>query len=295
MKKRTAPRVPDDLPRLPPRQPDGHKGDFGRALLIGGSTGMAGAIGLAGRAALCSGAGLVTLAVPRSCQPTVAGYEPCYTTVGLAEDEEGCLAEEALPAIQGRLPSASCLAIGPGLGACRTFGPCVLWMYHYLPQPIVIDADGLNLLATQRDAWRKPAGPRVLTPHPGEFRRLAVGLDGGTDRDANANVARAMAAEHGWVLVLKGHRTLVTDGAQVWHNETGNPGMATGGSGDVLTGVITALMGQGLSAWDAARLAVYVHGLAGDLAAARLGQISLIARDLLDDLPLAFQKVHASP
>jgi NAD(P)H-hydrate epimerase len=161
-------------------------------------------------------------------------------------------------------------------------------MYQSLPQPMVIDADGLNCLARERIDLRNAAGPRVLTPHPGEFRRL---LDPASLRtDHLRSTAPDWARDQGVVLVLKGHRTLITDGDHVFENLTGNPGMATAGSGDVLTGVLVALLGQGLDPLPAARLAVYLHGLAGDIGARELGQVSLIARDLIDYLPAAIRR-----
>jgi NAD(P)H-hydrate epimerase len=165
------------------------------------------------------------------------------------------------------------------------------WLYRQVTQPMICDADALNALAHRPDWVRQPGGARVFTPHPGEFRRLVPG-DKHAPREELESQAQALAAEAGVVVVLKGHRTFVTDGRQSSHNTTGNPGMATGGSGDVLTGLITALVCQGLSAFDAGRLGVYLHGLAGDLAAAELGQVSLIASDLIRFLPQAFRR-HA--
>lgn len=277
------------LPTLPPRKADAHKGDFGRALLVGGSRGMSGAIALAGMAALRSGAGLVTLAVPDVCLETVASFEPSYMTTPLVCDEAGRLRREAGAEI-GRLASVSdCVACGPGLGRSPELSELVLQLYQTLTRPLVLDADGLNALAAAGEHGPAASGPRILTPHPGEFRRLAGQLDARWPWEELCQRAVGLALRRNCVLVLKGHRTLVTDGRRVTFNTTGNPGMATGGSGDVLTGVITALVGQGLGAFEAAQLGVYVHGLAGDLAATQLGQTSLIARDLIALLPQAFQ------
>ena len=178
------------------------------------------------------------------------------------------------------------MGMGPGLGQSAELAAIVAQLYRDLTQPMVVDADALNALAKQPDELKIHAGPRVLTPHPGEFARLL-----GEEKippDEREGRAIALAAATDTVIVLKGHRTLITDGRQSVHNETGNPGMATGGTGDVLTGIITALMGQGLSPFDAARLGAHVHGLAGDLAAAELGQVSLIASDLIRYLHGAF-------
>jgi NAD(P)H-hydrate epimerase len=279
------------LPTLAPRKTDAHKGDFGRTLLVGGSRGMSGAIALAGMAALRSGAGLVTLAVPDACLETVASFEPSYMTVPLVCDEAGRLRREAETEI-GRLASVSdCVACGPGLGRSPTLNELVLRLYETLPQPLVLDADGLNALAAAGDHCPTATAPRILTPHPGEFRRLAGQPDARWPREELCQRAVDLAGQRNWVLVVKGHRTLVTDGTRVTYNTTGNPGLATGGSGDVLTGVITALLGQGLAAFEAAQLGVYVHGQAGDLAAAQLGETSLIARDLIRFLPPAFRSL----
>ncbi len=281
-----------ELPKLPPRHADAHKGDFGRALLIGGSRGMAGAIALAGMAALRSGAGLVKLAVPECIADLVAGFEPSFMTVPLACDKAGRLKPRALKQLAQPLAAATCVACGPGLGQSKQLPQVVRSLFESLPQPLVIDADGLNALAACEDGLPAAAGPRILTPHPGEFARLTKMVTNERPaREEQVEAARQLAAEHGLVIVLKGHRTLITDGNRTAVNETGNPGLATGGTGDVLTGVITALVCQGLSPFDAATLGAHVHGLAGDLAAAELGQVSLIASDLLRYLPQAFLRL----
>jgi NAD(P)H-hydrate epimerase len=277
-----------DLPQLPPREPDAHKGTFGRALLVGGSRGMTGAIALAGMSTLRSGAGLVTLAVPESVLPIVAAYEPSYMTIGLAEDDAapGHLGASALAEIKRRAEIATCVALGPGVGRTDALTSLVNDLYRELPQPMVIDADALYGLAQQNNSLAKHAGPRILTPHPGEFQRLMQRDE--LSRDEAESLAIKMAADHHLVVVLKGNHTLVTDGRETFHNVTGNPGMATGGSGDVLTGVITALVCQGLKPYDAAQLGVYLHGLAGDLCANDFGQVGMIASDLVKYLPRAF-------
>jgi NAD(P)H-hydrate epimerase len=279
------------LPALPPRKPDAHKGDFGRALLVGGSRGMSGAIALAGLAALRSGAGLVTLAVPDVCLETVAAFEPSYMTAALACDEAGRIRLEAVEEIFRLAGGANCIACGPGVSRSPQLTRLVARLYEALTQPLVLDADGLNAFATLGGERPTAAAPRILTPHPGEFRRLVGEPDSRASRDELCGQAIELAARCGWVLVLKGHRTLITDGRRVTYNTSGNPGMATGGAGDVLTGVITALVCQGLAPFEAAQLGVYLHGLAGDLAAEQLGQVSLIARDLVTYLPQAFRRL----
>jgi NAD(P)H-hydrate epimerase len=284
------------LPRLPARRADSHKGDFGRALLIGGSRGMSGAISMAGLAALRSGAGLVTLAVPRSIQDIVAGFSPCFMTRGL-DDEHGHFAATAWNTTLGHDVNPTADAVGPGIGRTNAVMDFVDWNYREGDGPAVFDADALFALATRRTDLSQAGGARVLTPHPGEFARLTKQTYDPQQRlDAAVEFARDISAgcRHPIVLVLKGHQSVITDGARVSVNQTGNPGMATGGTGDVLTGVITALLCQGLSPFDAARLGVHVHGLAGDLAARALGQVSLIASDVIDFLPAAFRALEAN-
>ncbi|HTM53615.1 MAG TPA: NAD(P)H-hydrate dehydratase [Pirellulales bacterium] len=279
----------DALPSLPPRKPESHKGDYGRALLIGGSQGMAGAIALSGMAALRSGAGLVKLATANSCQATVASFEPSAMTIGLAADEQGRISEAALPTIIEAAKEATVVACGPGLGRSDGLTQVVAWLYQNISQPLVLDADALTLVAGDESILAKAAGPRILTPHPGEFARL-LGRQSFPPSERE-KLAREFARQKKLVLVLKGHHTVISDGTRTAINHTGNPGMATGGTGDVLTGVITAIVGQGLPPYDAARLGVHVHGLAGDLAAAELGQVSLIASDLVTHLPRAWKSL----
>jgi NAD(P)H-hydrate epimerase len=275
------------LPCLAPRKPDAHKGDFGTALVIGGSRGMAGAAAMAGMAALRGGAGLVRLAVPEPCLDTIAGFEPSYMTAPLPADGGGRIALAAWDRIVELAKPATVIACGPGLGRSPDLDQVVVRLYREITKPMVFDADALNALAAAApDILSHPGGPRILTPHPGEFARL-IGrkLDG----DARNEAAAELALRCGLVVVLKGHRTLVTDGRRRAINTTGNPGMATGGSGDVLTGLITALACQHLEPFDAARLGAHLHGRAGDLAAEDLGEVSLVASDLIRYLPKAFQ------
>jgi ADP-dependent NAD(P)H-hydrate dehydratase len=276
------------LPRLAPRPPDSHKGTFGTALVIGGSRGMTGAPALGGMAALRGGAGLVRVAVPRSCLDVVAGFEPSYLTSPVAEDSAGRIAAAAVDELLELISTATVVAFGPGLGRSEELRDVVVRLYREVTRPMVVDADALNALSTVPAKLAEHGGPRILTPHPGEFARLTGQKVAVPRREA---AAVELAERSGTVIVLKGHQTLVTDGRRQWHNTTGNPGMATGGSGDVLTGLTAALACQGLEPYDAARLGVYLHGLAGDLAAAELGQVSLVASDLVRYLPAAF-KAH---
>jgi ADP-dependent NAD(P)H-hydrate dehydratase len=276
------------VPSLAPRTADSNKGNFGRVLIVAGSRGMSGAAVLCGTGALRSGAGLVCLAVPEGILPIVAAGNPCYMTAPLPEDERGRLAAAGRPGLLDLAEANDVVALGPGLGRGPALTDLVSAVLAETAVPVVLDADGLNALEHHAERLRGRAAPTVLTPHPGEFARLN-GSDVAAVQAARQDLAVRFAAEHGVVLVLKGHGTIVTDGRHVYHNATGNPGMATGGTGDVLTGLIAALLGQGLAPFSAAQLGVYVHGLAGDLARDALGEISLIATDLLQYLPAALR------
>ena len=288
-----APIEVDSPSLLKPRLPESHKGNFGRAVLIGGSRGMSGAIALAAMAALRGGAGLVRLAVPGDCQQTVASFEPSYMTVGLPQDVAGRIALAARDDLERLLQAATAVACGPGLGRSDELKELVGWLYAKAAVATVFDADALNALAGQRAILAHSGGPRILTPHPGEFARIS-GRKYSADFEERRRACFEFARRTRTTVVLKGHQTCISDGRQIAVNQTGNPGMATGGSGDVLTGIITALLCQGLGPFDAAYLGVHVHGLAGDLAAKQLGQVSLIASDLVSSLPAAFQMVQSS-
>ena len=284
------------LPDLPVRSRNSHKGDSGRAFLLGGSAGMPGAIGLAGMACLRSGAGLVTLAVSSDVIDTVASYSPNYMTLGWSMEGES-VAATSLAAIRQKVIGSSAVAIGPGLGLSAASVSLLQVVSACAKMPMIVDADGLNAMAAERDLLRNTVGPRILTPHPGEFARLVAdddlarksrGDDG--ERVAAAGSLAACDPSGRTIVVLKGHHTVVSDGRRFAVNQTGNPGMATGGSGDVLTGIILGLVCQGLAIWDAARLGAHLHGCAGDIAAARLGTVSMIASDIIDSLPAAFMR-----
>lgn len=272
---------PTDLPSLPTRPANAHKGTFGSACLIAGSRGMSGAAILSGLGALRGGAGLVTVAVPASIQSVVAGHEPSYLTAGLINDDEGRLSSAAIDELKVRLPKHSSAAFGPGLGQSPGIVELTAELYQYAPLPMVFDADGLNALAQRPEILsRQPGQPeRILTPHPGELARL-TGLSVAEIQQNRVETAMAFARKHHVVVLLKGHQTVITDGAASFLNSTGNSGMATGGTGDVLTGLITALMAQRKTGFDAARLGAYLHGRAGDLAAELMSEPGLIASDL---------------
>ncbi len=281
--------VPGELARLlPPRPASSHKGDYGRLLLIAGSPGMTGAAALAARAALRAGAGLVTVAVPRSLAPILEGLVVEAMTLPLPETPEGTLSPEARGPILEFCAGIDAAALGPGISRNRATGRLVRSLIRKCPVPLVVDADGLNLLARRPRVLRRSVSSRILTPHPGEMSRL-TGEKAPADREA---AARRLAREYNLTLVLKGAGTLIAaPTGPLWINLTGNPGMATGGSGDVLTGLIAGLRVQGLTDSDAARLGVLVHGLAGDLAARRRGMMGMLPSDLLEEIPGVLSRI----
>jgi NAD(P)H-hydrate epimerase len=278
-----------DMPVLPPRAADSNKGTYGRVLAVAGSRGMSGAAVLCGSAALRGGAGLVRVAVPEEILPVVAAANPCYLTAPLPQDDNGLLADRAEGELLALARENNVVALGPGLGRSQAITRLVCELLAQIQGPIVLDADGLNAVQDQTDQLRQRQAALVLTPHPGEFARL-LRSDVHSVQAARQDLAIRFAKDFGVILVLKGHGTVVTDGRRLYVNTTGNPGMATGGTGDVLTGLIAALLGQGLDEFAAAQLGVYLHGLAGDLARDDLGEVSMIASDLLLYLPQVLGK-----
>ncbi len=276
--------------QLPYRPADGHKGTFGRILIIAGSSGMSGAACLAGTAALRSGAGLVTLAVPESIQSIVAAFEPSYTTIGLSCGNDGRLSTNVSRDAVELLPTRDAVAIGPGLGQEPASRAVIQAMIRQVNVPLVLDADALNAAAEDQLSLSRDA-PTIVTPHTGEFARL-TGLSTQKINCNRQTLAVDYARQTGAVVVLKGVGTIVTDGIRTCVNTTGNSGMATAGSGDVLTGVIAALCGQGMGEYDAAVTGVFAHGLAGDLCAKATSARGLIASDLLEFLPHAWAKLE---
>lgn len=267
------------LPQLPPRQRDSHKGDFGRVLIVGGSAGMAGAPSLAALAALRSGAGLVMVACPDAIRSTVTTLAPCATTCSMTAADYARF-------------DPTVIAVGPGSGDELTQDH-LLEILADFAVPTVVDADGLNTLARIEKWFDKTRENVVLTPHPGEMKRLIENTPIAEPTRSRSDLACAVAELSHSVVVLKGHETAVSNGQHTYINQTGNPGMASGGSGDVLSGVIAALAALGLVPFEAACLGVYLHGLAGDLAARKFGEVSMIATDIIDALPEAFRS-HAA-
>jgi NAD(P)H-hydrate epimerase len=271
------------LPKLAARREDCHKGDFGHALFIGGSRGMSGAIAMAGLSALRTGAGWATLAVPDRCLETVAAVSPCLMTVPLDSDSQGRISVQAIEQLAPWFSKASCIAIGPGMGRSRELQLLMSQLLRRATCPLVIDADGLNNLAESGGWPLKSKQPVVITPHPGEWSRLS-GI-AATDRDAQGRSAIITARKFdALTIVLKGHQTLITDGKSAVLNATGTPAMAVAGSGDVLTGMITGLICQGLTLRDAAHLAVHVHGQAAEAAQRANGTHVVLPTELIEFL-----------
>lgn len=279
------------MPTLPARAADANKGNFGRILIIAGSRGMSGAAVLCGSAALRSGAGLVRVAAPSEVQPIIAAGNPCYMTAALPHDAEGRLTLASQVRLLELIEAQDVVAIGPGLGQSEELRKLIANLVCAIAKPMVIDADALNGLVGHVELLLGKERPRIITPHPGEFARL-LQTDIKTVQGRRRELAAEFAAKHNVIVVLKGHGTIVTDGRRVYQNTTGNPGMAKGGTGDILTGVIAALLGQHLPAFEAAQLGVHVHGLAGDLARDQIGEVSLLATDLLDFLPPALRHIQ---
>lgn len=279
-----------DVVRLPVRAADSHKGTFGKVCIIGGQVGMCGAPALSGMAALHSGAGLVRVAVCSKILNVVASFDPCYMTIALDDNEDGQVSETAAGCVMELCSDNDVIAVGPGLGTGRGARRIVNSLIEQQGLRLVVDADGLNCLAKETGWHERTKASIILTPHPGEMQRIWKSVFR-EDIPADRNKQAIMLAEKtGCTVVLKGAQTVVADSEKVYVNTSGNAGMATAGSGDVLTGVIAAIAGQGLCDFDAAQLGVYIHGLAGDIAAEKYGQISMTAKEILKKLPKAFMQ-----
>lgn len=264
---------------FPPRPNNSHKGNYGRDLLLCGSKGYTGAAALAAMGALRVGAGLVYLAVPESIY-TIEAVKLTEPVVYPLPDEKGMYAADAIDIIRELMHGKDTVLIGPGTGQSSNTTEVVCTVLKEFPGPIVLDADGINVMRNHIDVLRERIYPTVLTPHDGEFIRI-----GGRLSQDRLKAASDLARELGVIVLLKGHRTIVTDGNTCYVNTTGNPGMATGGSGDILAGIITGLIGQGISPLQAAACAAWLHGAAGDVCAAQIGQYGMLPGDMLDILP----------
>ena len=264
---------------LPVRDPFGHKGTFGKVMLLCGSVGYTGAPWFAAMGALRSGTGLVYLGVPESIYPieAVKLNEPVIFPL---PEEKGMISESALPEILKRLPNMNAVLIGPGLGQSPGTEKVVETVLQQAACPVVLDADGINVMSRHKDILRRRAAPTILTPHYGEFLRI-----GGIPGDSPMQAAAVLAEELSSIVLLKGHETCITNGIRGYVNHTGNSGMAKGGSGDVLAGVILSLLGQGMGPLEAAACGAFFHGAAGDLAAREFSEYGMIPTDLLTALP----------
>lgn len=270
------------------RKLNSNKGDFGRIFILAGSANYSGAAVLCSLGAIRAGAGLVTLGIPKSINSSIIKIKPLEVmTLPLLETLSGSVSLMALGKIKEFSEKADVVIMGPGLGQDKSTQSLIRKLAVKIKKPLVIDADGLNALVGELDSL--PAGS-ILTPHPGEMARL-LGINIKEVQKNRKVIARDFSKRYKVILVLKGHETIVSDySGNLYINKTGNPGMATAGSGDVLTGMIGAFLGQGLNAFRAAKYAVYLHGLAGDLAAKEKTQISLIASDIIDKIPSAIKK-----
>jgi hydroxyethylthiazole kinase-like uncharacterized protein yjeF len=285
----------DFAPLIEPRKAESNKGNYGHVLVVGGSLGKAGSVAMAGMAVLRAGAGLATVATAKSVLPTVAGFHPELMTEPLAETAEGTISTSAGERLDGLVKGKSVLAIGPGISRSPETSELVRTLVSKSDVPIVLDADGLNAFEGRTNELSGKGRVLVITPHPGEMARLCGCTIADVQKD-RLGVARQFAHEHELIVVLKGHRTLVVqpDG-EAWVNTTGNPGMSTGGTGDILTGMVSGLLAQHpKDALLAVCAAVHLHGLAGDVMRESMGEHSMVATDLLTGLPEAFRRAQRS-
>ena len=264
---------------LPDRELDSHKGDYGRILLLCGSRGYTGAAALAAMGALRCGAGLVYLGVPESIY-AIEAVKLTEPVVFPLPDAEGMLSEQAVNSIYKMLPNMDAVLIGPGLGRTKGTYEVVKFVLENFSGPVILDADGINVLAGHIDLLRGRTKPTILTPHQGEFQRISGQVQ--NDRVADAV---AFAGDTDTIVLLKGQHTVITDGKGCYINPTGNPGMAVGGSGDVLAGMITALLGQGVAPLQAAACGAWLHGAAGDICKQEIGEYGMLPTDMLSALP----------
>ena len=272
----------DVLSLLPERSLDAHKGDFGKILLLCGSKGYTGAAALAAMGALRTGAGLVYLGVPE-CIYSIEALKLLEPIVFPLDDNGGMLSGGSLKQISHALAGKDAILMGPGLGRSEGVTAAVRFVMENFEGPVVLDADGINALVSHKYVISDRTSTTILTPHKGEFERFGIRV-GNTD-ESRISAAEALANELNAIILLKGHRTVITDGNTTYINITGNPGMAVGGCGDVLAGMITALLGQGIKPLDAAACGAWLHGKAGDICAEEFGQYGMLPSDMLNVLP----------
>jgi NAD(P)H-hydrate epimerase len=270
------------------RNPDTHKGDYGHVFILGGSPGLSGAVCLSSQAALRAGAGLVTAGVPKSLNQIFEIKLTEAMSLPLP-DKDGYLVKEAFGELRKVLDKIDVIVIGPGASRNRGTQQLLLKVAREIDKPMVADADAINALSLKPGVLdNRNTKNLILTPHAGEFSRL-ISLEKAKVSRNRKHIAKQFAFRYNLTLVLKGHRTLVSNGKKIFENNTGNPGMATAGMGDVLAGIISALIAQGLDCFEASKTGVYLHGLAGDLAAKDKTQQCLVASDVIDYLPQALK------
>ncbi len=283
--------VKEHLQKIPSRKADTHKGNFGHVFVLAGSKGMTGAAYLASQAAMLSGSGLVTCGVPESLNDIMEVKLTEAMTLPLPETRDATLSLKAEKPILEFCKKCDVVALGPGISRHKDTIKLAGNLIKSIKKPLVIDADGIMSLVDRRDILKKRKAPTVVTPHPGEMSRL-IGKDVETIQAIRGKVASEFAKKYDVVLVLKGYQTVVANSkGETYINSTGNSGMSSGGTGDVLTGMIASFLGQGIAPYSAAIIGVYLHGFAGDIAAKEKGQFSLIASDILERLPQAIKEV----
>jgi len=279
-------------PLFPRRNRISHKGDYGHVLIIAGSRGMSGAAYMASCAALRSGAGMVTLAIPESLTQSLSAKVTEQMILPLPETDSGSISTNAINLLTKNSTRFDAILLGPGISTHPNTTEFVQRFVSVCKKPLIVDADGLNALSENISILKKRKAPILLTPHIGEFSRLTKRSKKDILKETHA-FARSFSAENNTLLLLKGYNSIVTEGKNIFINPTGNPGMATAGMGDVLSGIIVSLMGQRLTALKAAQAATYIHGLAGDIVSKKIGENGLIASDVISNIPLAIKKLQA--
>ena len=282
----------NELPPLPARSPAFHKGDSGRVLVIAGSAGMTGAGALASTACLRAGAGVVIWAIPRSLNPVCETLSMEVMTLPIPDTPSGAPSMDAREILVEAARETDCVILGPGLPVAGDTGELMRLLIPEIYPPLIVDGGAFSAIGTDMMIIRKRQSPTILTPHPGEMGRIT----GKTAADIQAkrlDFAGKYAKLSGGIVALKGFETIVANGKDVYTNRTGNPGMATAGAGDTLCGIVAALVAQGLEPFPATKLAVFLHGLAGDLATAEMGMHGVIASDIINHLPAAFKRYDA--
>ncbi len=281
----------EGLKKLKERRAESHKGDYGHLFILGGSPGLTGAVSLSSRAALSFGAGLVTLGIPESLNTILEVKLTEVMTLPLPETKDSTISLEAITKIRDFSEKVDGFLIGPGISRQKETSELVRKLLPSLDKPVVLDADGLNAFSGYADSFKEIKVPLILTPHPKEMERL---IGEKVVLEKREIIVKKFVDQYPLTLILKGHRTIVAKKDKFYLNLTGNPGMATAGSGDVLSGMVASLLVQGFEPFLASALSVYLHGLAGDLAAKEKTETSLIASDILDKLPAALKEVMGS-